>query len=94
MAPLALLTTALALATSVAASPYPLIRRQNDTNSNCPGYRASDISTNANSLTAKLTLAGTPCNIYGKDIEDLTLTVEYQTGGSDMAFQAALMGLT
>ena len=47
----------------------------------CPGYSASDVQKNANGLTAKLTLAGEGCNIYGNDIKDLTLTVEYQTGG-------------
>jgi alpha-glucosidase len=31
-------------------------------------------------LTADLTLAGEPCNIYGTDIEHLRLEVEYQTG--------------
>lgn len=77
------LCATLALASSVIASPFsPLYPRQNstDSNSTCPGYRASDVQTTANGLTAKLTLAGTPCNLYGTDLEDLTLTVEYQTG--------------
>lgn len=78
------LCATLALASSVIASPFsPLYPRQNSTsNSTCPGYRASDVKTTANGLTAKLTLAGTPCNLYGIDLEDLTLTVEYQTGKS------------
>ncbi|EMF07989.1 glycoside hydrolase family 31 protein [Sphaerulina musiva SO2202] len=80
MAPPSLFLGALALAASaVTASPFALRRRQNGTDSTCPGYRASGITTTANGLTAQLTLAGTPCNIYGNDIEDLTLTVEYQT---------------
>lgn len=73
----------LAFASAAIASPYsPLYPRQNSTasNSTCPGYRASNVLTTANGLTAKLTLAGTPCNLYGTDLEDLTLTVEYQTG--------------
>lgn len=81
MAPLArLLCATFALATSASATFNQLERRQNGTGSMCPGYRASDVQKNANGMTAKLTLAGTGCNIYGTDIEDLTLTVEYQTG--------------
>ncbi|OOF95272.1 glycoside hydrolase family 31 protein [Aspergillus carbonarius ITEM 5010] len=45
----------------------------------CPGYKASNIQTNATSLTADLTLAGAPCNTYGTDLKDLRLLVEYQT---------------
>lgn len=82
MAPLArFLCASFAVATSVSATA--LERRQDGTDSMCPGYRASDVQKNANGMTAKLTLAGDGCAIYGKDIEDLTLTVEYQTGGSD-----------
>lgn len=46
----------------------------------CPGYKASNVQKSARSLTADLTLAGAPCNSYGKDVEDLKLLVEYQTG--------------
>lgn len=46
----------------------------------CPGYTAHDVQTSANGLTASLTLAGTPCNAYGRDLTELKLTVEYQTG--------------
>jgi alpha-glucosidase len=63
---------------NINATPLLFPRQANTTS--CPGYKASDVSTTANGLTAKLTLAGTPCNLYGTDIEDLTLTVEYQTG--------------
>lgn len=45
----------------------------------CPGYAASNVQTSDIGLTADLTLAGTACNIYGTDIVNLTLTVEYQT---------------
>lgn len=44
----------------------------------CPGYNASDVQTTKNGLTAYLSLAGKPCNVYGNDIEDLKLTVEFQ----------------
>ena len=46
----------------------------------CPGYAATNITQNANSLTATLSLAGDACNVYGNDIEDLQLLVEYQSG--------------
>lgn len=62
------------------ASSLLLPRQQNATLDSCPGYRASDVETTDNGLTASLTLAGTACNVYGTDLEELTLTVEYQSG--------------
>lgn len=47
----------------------------------CPGYVAKDVVQTASSLTATLQLAGEPCNLYGPDIEDLKLLVEYQSDG-------------
>lgn len=44
----------------------------------CPGYKASGIVESDLGITADLTLAGEPCNVYGNDIVDLTLAVEYQ----------------
>ncbi|KAK8064553.1 alpha-glucosidase [Apiospora phragmitis] len=44
----------------------------------CPGYKASNVVQTTNGLTADLTLAGKPCNLYGNDIESLVLTVDYQ----------------
>jgi alpha-glucosidase len=44
----------------------------------CPGYKASRIEESDSGLTAVLTLAGAPCNVYGNDIEVLNLIVEYQ----------------
>lgn len=46
----------------------------------CPGYKASNIQEGDDTLSADLTLAGTPCNTYGTDLRDLKLLVEYQTG--------------
>jgi alpha-glucosidase len=45
----------------------------------CPGYIASNIQETSHGLTADLTLAGPACNVYGFDIPDLSLAVEYQT---------------
>ncbi|KAI2638443.1 glycoside hydrolase family 31 protein [Xylaria nigripes] len=44
----------------------------------CPGYKASNVAVTSLGFTADLTLAGDPCNIYGTDIELLSLVVEYQ----------------
>lgn len=46
----------------------------------CPGYKASNVQQTDSSVTADLTLAGTACNIYGKDLTDLKFLAEYQTG--------------
>lgn len=45
----------------------------------CPGYRASNVQESDSGVTADLTLAGPSCNAYGTDIQDLTLSVEYQS---------------
>lgn len=44
----------------------------------CPGYKASQLEEGERGLTAVLTLAGAPCNVYGNDVEVLNLKVEYQ----------------
>lgn len=46
----------------------------------CSGYNATDISTTEASLSARLTLAGDGCNVFGLDISTLALVVEYETG--------------
>lgn len=48
----------------------------------CPGYTASNVQQSGTGLTADLTLAGDACNVYGLDLPNLTLTVEYQSGQS------------
>ncbi|KAG8869470.1 hypothetical protein FRB97_001206 [Tulasnella sp. 331] len=47
--------------------------------SSCPGYTLSDLENFQNGFTAKLTLAGTPCNAFGSDIADLAIQVTYET---------------
>ncbi|PWY87723.1 extracellular alpha-glucosidase [Aspergillus heteromorphus CBS 117.55] len=44
----------------------------------CPGYKASNVQQSTGGFTANLNLAGKPCNVYGTDVDSLTLTVEYQ----------------
>lgn len=50
-----------------------------DAQTECPGYIASDIHEDAFGFTARLKLAGKRCNVYGTDVEDLNLTVQYQS---------------
>jgi len=45
----------------------------------CPGYKASQLQETDGGVTAVLNLAGAPCNVYGNDVEALSLTVEYQS---------------
>lgn len=48
--------------------------------SSCPGYKASNVKSNNGSIvSADLNFAGTPCNVYGTDLDNLKLLVEYQT---------------
>ncbi|TDZ14381.1 putative alpha/beta-glucosidase agdC [Colletotrichum orbiculare MAFF 240422] len=70
------------LALLAAAASAAVIRRDypsDDALSKCPGYKAASVETSATGLTARLSLAGEPCDAYGTDLTDLTLTVEYQT---------------
>ena len=46
----------------------------------CPGYNATSVKLDGATLTAKLVLAGAPCNVFGDDIKVLDLTVVYETG--------------
>jgi hypothetical protein len=49
-----------------------------DPQSVCPGYTAVNVVNTSSGLTADLHLAGSPCHVYGNEIEALSLTVEYQ----------------
>ena len=51
--------------------------------STCPGYQAKRVVHTSSGLMAELYLDGPPCHVYGKDIDNLRLTVEYQTGKSE-----------
>ncbi|KAI1641298.1 family 31 glycosyl hydrolase [Biscogniauxia mediterranea] len=68
---------------AAAASAAAVVRRDYPTTADplsaCPGYAASNIKTTVSGLTADLTLAGEACNVYGTDLEDLTLEVSYDT---------------
>lgn len=47
----------------------------------CPGYTASNLQNSSTGFIADLGLAGSACNVYGTDVEYLTLAVEYQDTG-------------
>lgn len=47
--------------------------------SQCPGYRATNVLQGDSYLVADLVLIGN-CSAYGRDISNLRLLVEYQTG--------------
>jgi alpha-glucosidase len=46
----------------------------------CPGYEATEVKVSGPMLTAKLVLAGAPCNVFGDDTKTLDLAVTYETG--------------
>lgn len=65
---------------AVSAESLGLRTTSDDPLASCPGYKASHIKTTPSSLTADLTLAGKACNVYGDDLDSLTLSVVYETG--------------
>jgi hypothetical protein len=70
----------LALGTAVPALAGSLVQRQSSSLEGCPGYTASNLQDDGSRVTADLSLAGAACNVYGEDLTDLKLEVEYQTG--------------
>lgn len=47
----------------------------------CPGYQATNVKKSHGSIvSADLTLAGDACNVYGTDLNNLVLQVDYETG--------------
>ncbi|KAH6884189.1 glycoside hydrolase, family 31 [Thelonectria olida] len=68
------------LFSSLASAAVPGINLHSlDKRAACPGYKASNVKTTGGKLTADLELAGSGCNVYGKDLAHLTLEVTYQT---------------
>ncbi|OBT67344.1 hypothetical protein VE03_03012 [Pseudogymnoascus sp. 23342-1-I1] len=75
------LSWALAAAAAVSATSidYRTTSNGGDPLAKCPGYKASNIKTSKSTLTADLKLAGNACNVYGTDLKNLVLEVEYET---------------
>lgn len=67
--------TGAALAATVSSRALSLRQAGADS----PGYTASNVQTTDTGLTADLALAGPATNSYGMDIENLKLTVNYDT---------------
>jgi alpha-glucosidase len=70
------------LGSALPAFALSLEQRQSKSLNECPGYTASNIKNDGSTVTADLSLAGTACNVYGNDLANLKLLVEYQTGMS------------
>jgi len=51
----------------------------------CSGYSATNVETRRDGLTADLVLLPNPCNVFGDDIQKLSLNVIYETGVFDLA---------
>lgn len=68
------------LLAALPAAANQLVKRQSSSLENCPGYTASNVQNDGGRVTADLALAGAACNVYGDDLTDLKLEVEYQTG--------------
>lgn len=49
-----------------------------DAQSVCPGYTASNVVQNPYGFSASLSLAGKACNVYGTDVDNLSLDVQFQ----------------
>ncbi|ORX73656.1 hypothetical protein DL89DRAFT_273529 [Linderina pennispora] len=56
----------------------PALFSKRDTSA-CPGYKVVNKQDTATGFTASLKLAGTPCNAYGNDIDDLKLDVRFDS---------------
>ena len=58
----------------------------------CPGYTASNVHRSSEKITADLKLAGDACDVYGTDLHNLRLLVEYESGPSTQhAVQSQLL---
>lgn len=74
----------LLLGAAVPALTRSVEKRQSSASlATCPGYTASNVQDNGSSLTADLALAGVACDVYGTDLKNLKLSVEYQTSWSN-----------
>lgn len=52
----------------------------------CLGYNVTKVTETVHGLQADLSINGDGCQVYGPDVANLTLLVEYQTG--EMLFEA------
>lgn len=65
----------------IASASAAAVLVNRDSTAACPGYKASNVRTqHGNVVSADLNLAGSACNLYGTDLDNLVLQVEYETG--------------
>lgn len=70
----------LAATTAASSIGHRALNTSEDPLASCPGYTASNVKITGNCVTADLALSGTACNVYGDDLQRLTLQVVYETG--------------
>ena len=63
-----------------AATSQIAVRRTTPNLDACHGYSASSIQTTSTGLTAQLHLTKDSCNVFGPDLQTLSLRVTYETG--------------
>ncbi len=63
-----------------AATSQLITRRTTPNLDACHGYSASAIQATSTVLTAQLEFINGSCNVYGPDLQTLSLTVTYETG--------------
>ena len=63
-----------------AATSQLILRRTTPNLDACHGYSASAIQATSTTLTAQLQFINGSCNVYGPDLQTLSLTVTYETG--------------
>ncbi|KAG8955586.1 hypothetical protein FRC04_007577 [Tulasnella sp. 424] len=70
----------LCLSTFATASQQLLEQQSANVDScpSCPGYTAKNVKIGKGTLSANLVLAGTACNAYGPDVQNLKLAVTYE----------------
>ncbi|CAZ80513.1 unnamed protein product [Tuber melanosporum] len=71
-------STAILVSICLISAATAIRPRAPDANS-CPGYKAINVKKTDSGLTAELQLAGTACDIYGRDLANLKLQVAYDS---------------
>ncbi|KAF7966062.1 hypothetical protein HWV62_40232 [Athelia sp. TMB] len=59
--------------------PWFLATKHSLDASSCPGYTVNSLAETYSGLTAQLSLSGSACNAFGRDVVNLTVQVTYET---------------
>lgn len=90
------LGAAAALACTTCATAAILPRQAATSPDQCPGYSALNVVENGNTITADLSLAGPACSVYGYDLTNLKLFVQYEVcsnHSTSISFFSKISGL-